>query len=196
MKLSKGNYKMATLDYTASPLEERQNLMHNAYKLGHFGVEAVTKHLLSEGLYWNTMYKDCDAVIKSCKPCALHTIIKRGYNPKRSIVCFEPLGHIAMDLCKLLPVTNNNNVYILVIVDVCIKYIIARPLKNKQKDTAMKALIQIFGNYGLPIVGHITQSDNGGEFTAKLFKDIFKLIIGFEHRYSLPYHSEGNGVAE
>ena len=195
MKLSKEEYKKATLDYIAPPESERQQLIQNAHKMGHFGVEAVTKNLLSEGFYWNTMYKDCDAVIKSCKPCALHTITKRGYNPKRSIVCFEPFGHIAMDLCGPLPITENGTVYILIIVDVCTKYIIARPLRNKQSDTVMKALVQVFGDYGLPIIGHITQSDNGGEFTNKLFKDVFKLM-GFEHRYSLPYHSEGNGVAE
>ena len=54
-----------------------------------------------------------------------------------------------MDLCGPLPITENGNVYILIIVNVCTKYIIARPLRNKQSDTVMKALIQVFGDYGL-----------------------------------------------
>jgi transposase InsO family protein len=161
--------------------------------MGHFGSESVVKSILSEGLYWNTIYKDVKNTLLTCKPCAYHNIVRKGYNPLKSVVAWEPFSHVSMDLCGPFDVTTNGNVYILVVMDICTRYIIARPIKNKQSDTVAQALMDIFGDYGVPRV--CIQSDNGTEFKNSLMTRITK-ALGIQHRFSNPYYPQSNGLAE
>ncbi|EIE79091.1 hypothetical protein RO3G_03796 [Rhizopus delemar RA 99-880] len=96
------------------------------------------------------------------------------------------------DLAGPLPATGDDYIYLLVLTDICTKYIVIRPLKNKQSDTVAKELISIFGDYGFP---RIIQSDNGTEFRNSLMSHISK-NLGIDRRYSTAYHPQGNGSAE
>ncbi|KAG2190874.1 hypothetical protein INT47_013071 [Mucor saturninus] len=195
VKLNNEQFKEATLDYLIPPLADRKSLVEEAHKMGHFGIEGVVQSLLSDGMYWSSMYKECKEIISNCIPCAQHTIVKRGYNPKKSIVAWDVFDHIAMDLAGPFAVTENQNLYILVVVDVATRYIIARPLPNKQSDTVAKVLTGIFGDYGIAIVGRFIQSDNGREFRNSLMQSITQ-ILGIKHKFSTAYYPQGNGIAE
>ncbi|EIE87751.1 hypothetical protein RO3G_12462 [Rhizopus delemar RA 99-880] len=96
------------------------------------------------------------------------------------------------DLAGPLPATGDDYIYLLVLTDICTKYIVIRPLKNKQSDTVAKELISIFGDYGFP---RIIQSDNGTEFRNSLMSHISK-NLGIDRRYSTAYHPQGNGSSE
>lgn len=63
IKLTDQEFKHGTTGYVAPPIDERSKLIEE-YHIGHFGVQAVVKALLSEGLYWNTMYNDVKKKIK------------------------------------------------------------------------------------------------------------------------------------
>ncbi|KAJ8651912.1 hypothetical protein O0I10_012520 [Lichtheimia ornata] len=69
-------------------------------------------------------------------------------------------------------------------VDVCTRYCVLRPLPNKQSDTIVKTLIQVFGDYGFP---RYLQSDNGTEFVNQLVEKLAQ-ATGFDHRLATPYH--------
>ncbi|WP_372671677.1 DDE-type integrase/transposase/recombinase, partial [Escherichia coli] len=56
----------------------------------------------------------------------------------------------------------------------------------------VKALTQVFCDFGIP---RILQSDNGTEFKNSTMKQLAK-SLGFDHRFSTPYHPRGNGIAE
>ncbi|KAL0079382.1 hypothetical protein J3Q64DRAFT_1645035, partial [Phycomyces blakesleeanus] len=86
VKLNSKQFKNAMLDNMISPLLDRTKMVEDAHRMGHFGIEEVVKSLLSDGVYWTSMYKDCKDVIAKCILCAQHTIVKRGYNPKKSII--------------------------------------------------------------------------------------------------------------
>ena len=102
----------------------------------------------------------------SCKECAIQNVTKRGYNPLKSVVSYEPFEYIGLDMIGPLPVTDKGNCYILVVVDICTKYVIARPAPNKQSDTIASLLVSIFSDHGCTV--NLTLSDNGKEFKNSL----------------------------
>jgi hypothetical protein len=82
--------------------------------------------------------------------------------------------------------------YILVIVDVCTRFVFLRPLPNKCAESVGSALFKVFCDIGFP---KIIQSDNGKEFVNKLTQAICK-ESHIDHRLITPYHPRANGLAE
>jgi len=194
MKLSSKKFKEATTDYVCPPAKDRKQIILDAHKIGHFGIAAVVKHIHTyHGLHWNSIYTDVKELLLSCKECQIHNITKKGFNPARSVVSYEPFDFISMDMIGPFPVTERGNCYILVVVDICTKYIIARPAPNKQSDTIANILVSIYGDYGLAV--NVTLSDNGREFKSHLSEYIYKALnIGMIH--STAYYAQGNGHSE
>ncbi|OAD80213.1 hypothetical protein PHYBLDRAFT_59244 [Phycomyces blakesleeanus NRRL 1555(-)] len=81
-----------------------------------------------------------------------------------------------MDLAEPFVITENQNLYIFVVVDVATCYIIAQPLLNKQSDSVTKTLMSIFRDYGIVIVGHFIQSDNSHQFCNDITDASVRLI--------------------
>ncbi|CEP08779.1 hypothetical protein, partial, partial [Parasitella parasitica] len=132
MKINSDEFKSSTTDYIAPPESDRTQIIKDAHNIGHFGVEAVVQHIHTyHGLHWNNIYADCKEILKSCRECAKHNVARKGFNPAKSIVSFDAFDHVAIDLVGPLPVTDKGNVYILVMVDLCTRYIIARAIPNK-----------------------------------------------------------------
>ena len=190
------NVDKQTLDYMTPPEEERVSILKDAHEFGHFGSEALVKEIHSNGLHWKNLYKETAEIVKACPECQKHNISKRGFHPMRPIMAFLPFDHIGFDLAGPLPVTNEtHNVYLMVVVDICTKYVILRALPNKQSDAVAQTLINIFGDYGFP---RIMQSDNGTEFKNSLMHEISK-NLGIDRRYSSRLQrpsdkSEGNST--
>lgn len=186
------NNKHATLDYICPPEEERDKILNETHEFGHFGSESIVQRIHADGMHWTSIYKDAVETVKSCSECQKHNISKRGYHPLTNIVAHAPFDHVTLDLAGPLPVTENGNIYLFVLTDICTRYTILRALSNKQSDTVAKTLVQIFGDYGLP---KIISSDNGGEFKNSLQHDIMK-TLGIDRRYTTAYHPQANGSAE
>ncbi|KAG1450460.1 hypothetical protein G6F55_009674 [Rhizopus delemar] len=186
------NNKHATLDYICPPEEERDKILNETHEFGHFGSESIVQRIHADGMHWTSIYKDAVETVRSCSECQKHNISKRGYHPLTNIVAHAPFDHVTLDLAGPLPVTENGNIYLFVLTDICTRYTILRALSNKQSDTVAKTLVQIFGDYGLP---KIISSDNGGEFKNSLQYDIMK-TLGIDRRYTTAYHPQANGSAE
>jgi hypothetical protein len=103
-----------------------------------------------------------------------------------------PGEHIAIDLAGPLPTTKSGNVRLLVIVDVCTRFVFLRALPNKNGINIATALWELFCTIGFP---KIIQSDNGKEFVNNIIK-IMTSKMNIDHRLITPYHPRGNGVAE
>lgn len=63
------------------PVEQRQHILELAHALRHFGAEAITKSLHSDGQHWNSMQKDAVELVKKCPICQKNNIVKHGYHP-------------------------------------------------------------------------------------------------------------------
>lgn len=186
-------YKNNITDYIAPPMENRHKLLTEAHAFGHFGTESIVQRLHEDGLHWTGIFTEAKEIVSSCKDCARHNVARKGYHPLKSIVSAEPFAHIATDMAGPFSLTANQNMYILIVVDICTRYIIARALPNKQSDTVANALCQIFGDYSFPTTCLV--SDNGTEYKNTLMASITK-TLGIPHRFSTPYYPQSNGCAE
>lgn len=77
-------------------------------------------------------------------------------------------------------------------IDLCTRFCVLRAIPNKQSDTIVMTLIQVFGVFGFP---RYLESDNGKEFVNTLVTKLSE-STGFDHRLVTPYHPRANGVAE
>jgi len=177
------------------PLESQRERMvsecHHA--IGHRGGEFMYKRLWNDGFYWPGMRKACTDVASVCLPCLRWNIGKTGYHPLMGIVATEPFRHIAIDLADYSHKPNKDGFrYVLVVVDLCTKYVVFRPLKEKTGVAVAAELFHI-GN----LFGHfkVLQSDNGTEFDNEILRE-YKSVMGNEHRFVTPYHASANGVVE
>ncbi|KAK4510556.1 40S ribosomal protein mrp2, mitochondrial [Mucor velutinosus] len=194
VKLNSKEFQNSTTDYIAPPEADRAQIIKDAHKIGHFGIESVVQHIHTYlGLHWNTIYADCKEILKACPECAKHNVARRGFNPAKSIVSFDAFDHIAMDILGPMSITDKGNVYVLVVIDLCTRYIIARPIPNKNGATVAQAILSIYGDYGVAV--SIQQADNGKEFKSNLM-DHFTKTLGIKQRHSLPYYKQSNGSAE
>ena len=190
MKIKEGNYE--SVAYIAPPENERDQLLRETHEFGHFGAASIVKRLHEEGIHWTGLYDDAKDICQSCMECARHNVVQKGYHELRNVVAYGPFDHIGIDFLGPLTPTNNGNVYILVVYDICTRFIITRALPNKQTDTVAKALATIFCDFG---VVQIVQSDNGREFKSALMSEISK-ALGVNQRYSTAFHARANGATE
>jgi hypothetical protein len=189
-KIKEGHYE--SVSYVAPPDNEREKLLRETHDFGHFGAASIVKKLHEEGIHWTGLYDDAKAICTSCMECARHNVVQKGYHELRNVVAYGPFDHVGIDFLGPLSPTNQGNVYILVVYDICTRFIITRALPNKQTDTVARALATIFCDFG---VVQILQSDNGREFKSALMSELGK-ALGVNLRYSTAFHARGNGASE
>jgi hypothetical protein len=172
--------------------DERQKVMSDAHALGHIGTNAMVKQIHSLGKTWPLMAKDCLEFIQRCQECQRVNIARKGYHPMVAIHAQLPGEHMAMDLAGPFPVESDGNRFLLVLVDVCTRFVFLEPIPDKGALTIATVLFKIFTLIGFP---RVLQSDNGREFANQV---MLQLTTRFDvqHRLVTPYHPRGNGVAE
>ena len=80
----------------------------------------------------------------------------------------------------------------LVIVDICTRFVILRALLDKRATTIARAFWEVICDFGPP---KVLQSDNGSEFVNQVVKALCGLM-GIDHRLVTPYNPRANGAAE
>ena len=101
------------------------------------------------------------------------------------------MDQVAMDLFDMSP-SEKDHIKGLVVVDVCTRFVWLRALRTALARDVAKALYKLFCQVGFP---KVIQSDNGPEFRNQVLRALTELVQA-EHRFSTPYHPQGNGVAE
>jgi transposase InsO family protein len=174
-----------------TPESERAEALSWAHAQGHKGSRGTLHRLLSEGFRWPNMEKDCLRVARECIDCQRYTVSRHGYHPLRSVTAALPLDHLAMDLASM-PTSACGMNYILVIIDVCTRFVWLHPLPDKAGATVSAKLLDFIMTFGKP---QIIQSDNGSEFS-NLGISRLLATAGVDHRHVTAYYPQGNGVAE
>ena len=183
---------MADSDYLVPNPEEHKKLLYEVHAFDHYGHHAMIHKFYEYGIKWNNMQKDCSEYVKARITCQRVNIAKKGYHPLRAIHATLPGEHLAIDLAVGLEPSNRNDVHILIIVDVCTRFVFLYALKDKTAADVVRCLFDLFCIIGLP---NIVQSDNEGEFSNKLLQEVLSKIK-VEHHLCTPYHPRSNGVAE
>ncbi len=173
------------------PEDMRQALIERAHLAGHFGTTAIIKALIYVNKTWPNMSDQVRRHVGTCIPCQRYNIGQHGFHPLTAIHAELPFDHIAIDL-KQLPTSADGFNYILVIVDVCTRFVFLRALKDKTSVSIAQSLLNVFFDIGFP---RTIQSDNGTEFVNQVLKELTS-TAGIDHRLISAYHARANGLAE
>jgi len=172
--------------------KEREDILSRTHSFGHLGTNAMVRAIHADQVTWPHLTDDCLNWVKKCAECQKYNIAQKGYHPLKAIHAQLPGDHTAVDLAGPFKRSTNGNTYLLILVDVCTRFVFLKPVHNKQAVTVGKALFDIFCTIGFP---RILQSDNGSEFVNALVRTMLTQV-GTNHRLLTPYHPRGNGVAE
>ena len=179
------------------PTVYRKDILHMAHDspyAGHLGVNKTYDRILSY-FYWPGLHKDTSSFCKSCHACQMvgkpnQTI---PVAPLKPIPAFsEPFSHIIIDCVGPLPKTKAGHQYLFTIMCSATRFPEAIPMRSINADKISDALIGFFSRYGLP---KTVQSDQGSNFTSKLFRQVLQRL-GIRHAMSSAYHPQSQGALE
>jgi hypothetical protein len=98
-------------------------MMHNHELSAHFGIK-LTQDKIREKYYWKNMAKYIEIYVKLCDNCQRRRkLIEK--NELHPIKVKEPFYQIGIDFVRLLPITEKENKYIIVAINI---------LRNGQKQ--------------------------------------------------------------
>jgi transposase InsO family protein len=137
------------------------------------------------------MEKDCLRVAKECLDCQRFTAQRYVVHPLRLVTADLPMDGLAKDLAQMKTSKEGRN-YILVIVDLCTRFIWLYAIADKASASITACLRELCAISGEPLR---IQSDNGTEFK-NLNMTTLPAELGIEHWFSSPYYPQVNGAAE
>ncbi|CAI5452725.1 unnamed protein product [Caenorhabditis angaria] len=152
----------------------------------HPGIERM-KRLSRTCVYWPGLDKDIISYVNGCRNCQEN----RKTTPKAPLEPWptpdQPWQRIHIDYAG-----PEFGYYYLVVVDAKTKWPEVKLTKSISASSTVSLLSSIFARNGIP---ETIVSDNGTQFTSKLFAD-FCAENGVEHIRTPPFHPQSNGQAE
>lgn len=157
------------------PSEYRDNIIsknHSEPTSGHFGIFKTHKRL-SLKYFWPSMHKDVTNFVTNCDTChsykyPTHATLGTMGRPKD---CCRPFQMISIDLVGPLPVTRNQNTFLLVITCCFSKYCMLFPIRRATSDIISKIVEEkVLLVHGIPST---IISDNGKQFTSNIMRSLF-----------------------
>src|ERR1700741_369143 len=165
--------------------------LHKDRSGAHLGIE-TTYEKVKERYYWPQMYEDVRQYIKNCENCQ-----KRG-KPTRSeelipLKIGQPFSRIGIDIKGPLPITKNNNRYIIVAMDYFTKWPEAKAISNMKAVTVAEFIYkEIICRHGVP---EEILSDRSTSFINQVIKELCDKFQ-MKHRLTSAYRPQTNGMIE
>ena len=152
----------------------------------HMGIVRM-KSLAREYVWWPGMNKDIESLAAHCTYCA-----KRKNKPVPTPLAHWPWATRPMERLHI-DFAEYKGVHLLVVIDAYTKYIWTFVMgHDTTTPRTLRQLDSVFADRGLPT---IIVSDNGPQFTSKLFASHMKAKT-IKHVLTPPYHPASNGFAE
>lgn len=104
----------------------------------------------------------------------------------------EPFERLILDRVGPLPKSKSCHQYILTLMCAATRFPEAVPLRSLRANIVVKEVIKFCSTFGLP---KVIQTDQGSNFTSKLFAQVLK-ELGVFHQMSSTYHPESQGALE
>ena len=163
---------------------------HNLPSSGHLGAEKTRSRLCQE-VYWPGMSADVEKYCHQCVVCQRSKLAIPQKAPMYSIPIGKPWEMIAVDVLEV-PVSYQNNRYLLVIQDYFTKWVEAIPMPDQTAVRITNELTKVFSTLGLPNIVH---SDQGRNFESLTLKQTLE-AFGIEKSRTTAYHPQGDGLVE
>ena len=143
-----------------SALFEKHSVGNTDNSPGGPNVSIEMDRLRHSAGYWVSMLQDVEQHCQECMTCQK----SQPTGPMRAPLVNVPIGRpwqmVAVDILEV-PVSPNNNRYLLVIQDYFTKWAEARPLPDQTAARITRELMEVFTHYGFPDIVH---SDQGRKF--------------------------------
>ena len=178
------------------PEEEQEDILkacHNSEYGGHFSGDRTAAKVLQSGLYWPTLFRDAQRMVKECDRCQrTGNISKRNQMPQKGMLEVELFDVWGIDFMGPFPPSYGKN-YILVAVDYVSKWVEAVALPTNDAKVVVTFLKNnIFSRFGVP---RALISDEGTHFLNKLMENVLKKY-NVKHKIATPYHPQTSGQVE
>ena len=158
-------------------------MMHSHPTAGHLGTDAMY-YKISERYYWDQMYKDIQNYVKSCETCQKREKGRRK-EPLHPIQIGRAFERIGIDLVGPLPITTQNNRYIIVATDYLTRWPEAKAISDTGTKTLTKFIFEeIVCRYG---VLKMILSNNRRNFISKTVRILCEKFL-IKHIFSSPYY--------
>ena len=125
------------------PSSQRQSILHRYHDVpsaGHQGIAKTLKRVQQEA-YWVGMAKDVQLYCTNCTVCQKTKLPLPPLAPLVNTPIGKPWQMLAIDILEV-PVSPNNNCYLLVIMDYFTKWAEAVPLPDQKAKSITKAVYQ------------------------------------------------------
>ena len=159
---------------------------------GHLGI-AKTYSLIKRYYYWPKMIKHIQSHIESCSVCRREKLQADKYQLQTTEIPNKPFAKVSIDLIVDLPISNNGNKNILVMIYHLTVWPMAKAIPNKEATTVANTVFEkLILEHGPP---SIILPDNGTEFS----NDTLAYVcdeLGIDHQFTSPYTPRSNGKVE
>ena len=168
-------------------------LCHNVPSAGHGGILASQQRLACFA-FWPACNAHVEQHVKKCVICLQY---KNKYGPKAPVLRMHnttrPFERTHVDLIGKVIKSKQGHEYILTMIDVRTRFLIAVPLRNKKAKTVAQALFErIISQYGAP---ETIVSDQGSEFVNSIWQCLMD-DWSIHHLTTASYSPASNGVCE
>ena len=173
---------------------QAMTMSHDSLWGGHLGAKKCIQRIRLS-FWWPGMAKEMNTFCGRCTECQLRR--RRTVHDNVPITpVIRPSNVFEIMNCDFIgpfeKKTTRSHNYVLVIVDQCSRWVECVPLRSTTAKATCAALLEIFARTGIP---KVLISDNSTNFTASLTTE-FRDRIGCTPRFFIPYHPEGNAIAE
>ena len=169
-----------------------------AIHTGVFTAHQGPRNLLASAarsFYWRSMNRDC---LDHAVSCILCHKAKRSHRQVRMPMQLRtpqkiPFLEMQIDIVGPINPKSYGQRYLVTMIDMATKYMIAFAIAEQTSAVIMMGMYRhLFCIWGIP---SILYSDNGRQFTARLFQRFCK-AFGIKHVLSSPLHKETCGLLE
>jgi hypothetical protein len=166
--------------------------LHDSVFAGHLGYDK-TKEKLSKRFYWYKCNEELKQYIRECVECQVNKSPNR-YNRAEMIPIrpISPFELITTDILGPLPVTENGNKYVLVVVDHFTKWVEFFPMKDQKAETVANNLLTVFCRHGMP---DTILSDQGSNYESGLMNQLWEVLDIHKVRTTI-FHAACDGCSE
>jgi transposase InsO family protein len=182
-----------TSELPVPPIEQRQEIINDYHKeFGHQGWKKVYQGI-KERFRWPTMRKDIWEQIRACQTCfRFNSATVKVGTELESIRVTQPRQLLCIDFCGPLPFTSRGDRYAMIAVDHFSKMAFGQIISNRNTDTAIKFLADLFQEHGK---WQTVMGDRDTVFRSHRFIN-FLQSQGCNLHVAQATHSEANGCCE
>lgn len=173
-------------DRLVIPVGLRKRLLELSH-IGHPGIER-TKQRLRAKVWWPTMDKDAEKLVRSCMDCQIVGLPGPPEPMKLRELPQAPWCQLSMDMLGPLPSGDS----LLVVIDLYSRFRVVEILRQTTSADILKKLKPMFIRLGFP---EVLLADNAANFSSSEMKDFCKRY-GIQLKHSTPYWPQGNGETE